>query len=339
MGSYSVCCVMSKLSIPHGRVKLIPIKKQKHPYYGCSSEYYPYCLPLTGEYDTYGGIENIERDINVEIIERYFGIPIEDFAAAVTNNVSDPYRHVCYKGLLTEDIQALSMPDFFRKIGYQEAGFGNTGPIYRAPYGEIRKDEKGDYEISFFPSFLSADVKNLLRDMEFDPKGTILRLHYNFTGEYLLVRDQRRVEELLSLEPMYVLDEVYEKFSQKSEEEIASEVKVTSANIKRIIDFYDSASEFLKITNEPIYEVSTQGFMRIFKDSEALGTVYWEAINLAKPQIFKLFAIFGTFVDNMVRTNTRFMPSYQGTQDGDCEAELKLHKLACEIIEKRRKNK
>jgi len=42
-------------------------------------DYKLWCLPILGEYDTYGRLENIVRDDNVEHIERYLGIPIEEF--------------------------------------------------------------------------------------------------------------------------------------------------------------------------------------------------------------------------------------------------------------------
>ena len=35
-------------------------------------------FPIKGEYNDYGGIENVEKDANVEAIEKYFKLPVED---------------------------------------------------------------------------------------------------------------------------------------------------------------------------------------------------------------------------------------------------------------------
>ena len=44
----------------------------------------PLCLPIFGEYDDYGSIENITRDDNVEYIENLFGIDIDSIVKSIT---------------------------------------------------------------------------------------------------------------------------------------------------------------------------------------------------------------------------------------------------------------
>lgn len=82
MGSWSVYCGLSRISITSGnKCVLLPIKKAR------LGEYLPYmpaCLPIFGEYDDYGGIENIEKNANTELIERYFNCTIEDFCQYFT---------------------------------------------------------------------------------------------------------------------------------------------------------------------------------------------------------------------------------------------------------------
>lgn len=91
MGSYNVCCSISGISIDEGvKVAYIPLEVSRFPnkigdgnniliYKHCF--YTPVTLPVFGIYDSYGGVEDIERDYNVEIIERYFKRKIEDIVS------------------------------------------------------------------------------------------------------------------------------------------------------------------------------------------------------------------------------------------------------------------
>lgn len=78
MGSWSVSCGISNIAITAGhKCVLLPLKENRMNEYG---GFLPACLPIFGEYDDYGGIENIEKDDNTEFIEAHLGISIEDLA-------------------------------------------------------------------------------------------------------------------------------------------------------------------------------------------------------------------------------------------------------------------
>jgi hypothetical protein len=48
----------------------------------------PLCLPIFGEYDDYGGVENIEEDTNSKAIEEFFGLPLADIITCVVGGES-----------------------------------------------------------------------------------------------------------------------------------------------------------------------------------------------------------------------------------------------------------
>lgn len=87
MGSYNVACSISKISIGYGtNIVYIPLEVNRFSYEigdGNNSLIHPWCfyspvtLPIFGQYDDYGGIENIIRDENVEYIENFFKCKIE----------------------------------------------------------------------------------------------------------------------------------------------------------------------------------------------------------------------------------------------------------------------
>lgn len=76
MGSWSVNCGISNIAITSGnKCVLLPIKEARSE----ERKYQPATLPIFGEYDDYGGIENIEKNENTELIEKHFCISIEEF--------------------------------------------------------------------------------------------------------------------------------------------------------------------------------------------------------------------------------------------------------------------
>lgn len=78
MGSWSVYCGISRITIRSGqRCVLLPLKKSTINDY---IPYLPATLPIFGEYDDYGGIENIEENENTKMIEKHFNCTIHDFA-------------------------------------------------------------------------------------------------------------------------------------------------------------------------------------------------------------------------------------------------------------------
>jgi len=81
MGSWSVYCGLSNITITSGQeCVFLPLKK---PPVG-NFPYIPATLPIFGEYDDYGGIENIQSDKNTELIEKHFNCTIHDFCYFLT---------------------------------------------------------------------------------------------------------------------------------------------------------------------------------------------------------------------------------------------------------------
>jgi len=82
MGSFSVYCSISNISITSGqKCVLLPLKKRKD--YETYLPYLPATLPIFGEYDDYGSIEQIEKDKNTELIEEHFGVSIDEFTSFI----------------------------------------------------------------------------------------------------------------------------------------------------------------------------------------------------------------------------------------------------------------
>ena len=83
MGSWSVYCGISQIAITAGQeCVFLPLKKNAR-----GNSYLPYIpatLPIFGEYDDYGGIENIIKDDNTKFIEKHFKCKIDAFCTFFT---------------------------------------------------------------------------------------------------------------------------------------------------------------------------------------------------------------------------------------------------------------
>lgn len=85
MGSSSVYCNFSKITITSGDdCVLIPLLKSKNGNGIAHTNYHLFSLPIFGKYNDYQSIEKIEPSESNLIIEKYFGISIQDFCYKIT---------------------------------------------------------------------------------------------------------------------------------------------------------------------------------------------------------------------------------------------------------------
>jgi hypothetical protein len=79
MGHWSIYCGISQIAISSGNAcVLLPLKKTTD--YMDNRPYTPATLPIFGNYNDYGCLENIEENPNTKLIEEHFGITIQEFA-------------------------------------------------------------------------------------------------------------------------------------------------------------------------------------------------------------------------------------------------------------------
>jgi len=108
MGHYSHTCKLSGLPITGNTpVVLFPLIPNRERFdnsedslakygttYQCSNDgmnlqYYPIWFPIKGDYDEYGGIENIIEDDNTKALEEYYDLKIQDICNVLTSGRKD----------------------------------------------------------------------------------------------------------------------------------------------------------------------------------------------------------------------------------------------------------
>ena len=95
MGSFSVACNLTGISMYTDNALWIPLLRSradiptgdKMLFYS-TALYTPIAAPVFGTLDSYGNLENIERNANVNALENYFQISIDDLIS--DNDAADP---------------------------------------------------------------------------------------------------------------------------------------------------------------------------------------------------------------------------------------------------------
>ena len=133
MGSWSVYCGISRITITSGRecVFLPLIENKTHQGY---DKYIPATLPIFGEYNDYGGIENIVQDKNVKLIEKIYNCSIDDFCAFLTDvrrdygdDYSDWHGKENLKELENFKYMWIDREVWNYLVSYHPNGYGRTG--------------------------------------------------------------------------------------------------------------------------------------------------------------------------------------------------------------------
>ena len=83
MGCWSVYCGLSNITISAGQ-KAVLLALKKNETHDTYQHNLPYSLPIYGEYNDYGGIENIEKNFNTNLIEEVYDCSIEEFCENLT---------------------------------------------------------------------------------------------------------------------------------------------------------------------------------------------------------------------------------------------------------------
>ena len=354
MGCFSVCCSMSKMTINAGdKVLLIPLipvgPAGGYMYLSTMDLFMPFCLPIVGTYDDYGSIENIEKNINTEMLEKYFNLSIEDIVSVVTDPRSD-----LYDSLSSTSQAYLQNPEWLSKeypfekllqeVGYKQNGSNAYGNIYRTDYAEIAKDENGEYKVTLFANdkykYDRDHVIDYFTDLNcWQRNRNLLQLHLAITGEYVGVKDIEKYKLLSSLGGMFVLYDVFEAFSKQNEDELTSMMQGIDkavSNYQETMEIYNKVPEIsISASMDRMYLLGNTHAFYPFRDNEYFLDVYKDIILNKNLSFFEFACKFYEFNIGMYKTNTMYTPMFQGTQCGDEEAELKLHSLCCDILKER----
>lgn len=357
MGSFNVAATMSKISLNAGdKVVFIPLLPRDYGYKkepnviigpqsmvvsndGAPAYYTPSFLPIFGEYNDYGSIEDIERDKNVDYIEKYFGITIEDFMEAVTRNWC---RDDMPEGMFEEREDELkSMSGMFEHREIYDK-MVQAGSDENSAYKELRLSSEILEEFGF-----KIKDSTVFTDPRYD-------LHYEHEkmpqivitsdGKYGQLYDRKTKKELPGMYSMYYLDKLLlENYNIQLNEivlidtykntnkfwyEIKSAIQEIKKRLKERQEILDKKDSMIP---EDFVHALTLGDMGM-ADSNGLIRYFPELKYAFCDNHLEALADLFCFNSMMYRTNTMYIPAMNGPQFGDHYSSKKLYEASLKIV-------
>jgi len=233
MGHFSMSCHLSGLPItgstpaclillkPSGMAKYVHPKNEYGTTHYISNEgtrvfYDPFAFPIRGKYDDYGGLE-VEADENTAILEKYFGLPIQDIIDVVTcNRKDDGYSDVLKKikkpvTYPSDWVKGEKHFEYYQRITGDKMPFGN-GNYPDSPGGKYRSYVDGK-KIEVSKEQYDADFK--LIHEQYARYQEWVKTNPDPEDDYNKPQYEEKYKELLGLSGMWVQRDFYEKLTDK----------------------------------------------------------------------------------------------------------------------------
>lgn len=269
MGHFSHCCKLSGVPITGGEpVVLIVMKPSTNMYenseeklrnfgttYMCSNEgtrlkYNPIWFPIYGNYDDYGGIENIVKDDNTTILEKYYDLTIEQLCAIITSGRKDDGYD-----------EALDII----KIPVEKPEWQNEGEKHFDAYQRINNDPM-PFGNGMYPDVSGKTIKQwqekgydgwtVIRDgkrvkvtkEEYDADFKLIHEHYarykewkkefpDYEDDHRKPQYQEKYKELLTYSGMWVHRTVFERLTETPKLDKCDNIKLGTVGFLQSVGF------------------------------------------------------------------------------------------------------
>lgn len=378
MGSFSVSCGLSSLPIyPGDKVGFMLLTEPKHKDWPMASYtrshalYLPLFAPVYGEYNDYGGIENIVRTKSVTMLEEMFGTDIETIIGHATDggSIYGSNGYIKNHGI-NPDLEwgkfGVPIKDDLLAFGFRQVG--EQVYFFEEFFVSINKRLTNEA----LPGFYSYDFTIDKVDGEgTKPVGTIpnvtdidqfLGRFAELTGVYPGAKPEmyESLALLRKLSGMFFLKKVFKKVS----EHVVAVEKKENEDYPGLSTLDDDWTEMMEYGPKNVRDLKE--LAKKMKEDGCLDDKVKEALvwklqafdrstqrayqSIARTTSFplgKLGIILkdeeNTFLEVfamgsvMAGINRMFMPSYCGAQEGNLRASEVLLKVSTEILQKKKK--
>lgn len=365
MGSFNKIGFVSNLPIQSGdKTVLVFCTSNKHrrgdsdaASVYCDDIFTPVLLPIFGEYDDYGKIEEVERDVNVKYIEAFFGVDIDYLIEAVDDRMvgrynSDSYKvnkneeifkslafclehRLVYDNMASHKIQSWSHSEigmyWLEKLGWQSAGETND---VRYKYKWIHTDIK-DYYIA-----CDGNWSHLMKTKDNKELRDFSIFGSNFWGMYhpyqlYHIMQKLNVSTNITQEDMdkCMLDISYditgEYISEKMKSfagDAISELRYLLSEPSRWIKGISSISEILSNNQYKLSKLITK---IVSGNNQEVPELDVEELRLGLKENICDYIRFNSYLSAI---NGKYYPSNYGNQDISLDLHKKIHDVYNQII-------
>lgn len=350
MGSFSQNCKLSNLPITGGtKVALIPMlpeilfdnynkigTTQFISNNGPNVHFRPIWYPIKGEYDDYGGIENIIRDDNTEILENYYNLSIEKICGIITSNRKDDgYDDAlsCIKDKNEKD--EYGSPKYLER--YKELIRISGMWIHGEFYDELVKERSDDY----FDK-LDMGVPHLLVALGFKQTR-------KSKGRFNLVYEKDGVE--VFSDGNWLDGQIYSLKTLNEKVNIDLDKHSDKDKYEQLYDYVFSNYKLTKLIPTHLQYIIERAVLssgethfglgynidilnlKISKKKKTISALYLE--NLINGKLKKNMVDFFRFDSYMYATGKFYFPVGTSPQDGDLKSVKKVLNIANDIINRK----
>jgi hypothetical protein len=339
MGHFSYNCKLSNLPITDGtKVVLITMLPQiQFDNYnkigtthfisnnGPNSHFSPIWYPIKGEYNGYGGIENIIKDDNTEILEKYYDLTIEEICGVITSNRKDDGY----------DDNLDCIKDKSKKDEYGK-------PQYLDKYKKLIRISGMWIHGEFYDKLVNEKTGNYFDKLDMGIPHLLVALGFKQTrkgeGRFNLVFEKDGVEvfsdgnwldgqiySLKSLNEKVNID--LDKHQDKDRYEQLYDYVFSNYNLTSTIP-----TQLKYVINNALLANNNSLFGFSLEENKTLSSVYLE--NAINGKLRKNIVEFFRFDSYMYATGTFYFPVGTSPQDGDIESVRKVLNIANNIINK-----
>ena len=292
MGSFNVACSISNVSIGCGeKVAFIPLcinkymQKQdrlpvpEHMLIYPHALLNPFCLPIFGEYDDYGSIENIKEDANTKAIEEYIGMSIKAFLnccgcnRAPDNNFSNIFNYFASEEVkeAVSSYKIMFGGKFLETIGFKRLNIaGEAWYDYKhkdfpylikliAGYDMQIGQPWGHRILGIGFEMYNSDGEIVHTCSHYDPQGDLPKMYHQFTGYHIYIdkKYQSKISLLKNMSGMFVHGDIWDymcKIAGEHTYDGTTHAEEFEKLRQRLFDYANGKPQYIEVTAGTVEE-------------------------------------------------------------------------------------
>ena len=385
MGCFNVSCALSGLTIHAGNpcyfIPLIPDQYSKGRLpndvlivsnEGANAIFIPAFLPIKGEYNDYGRLENPEKNSNTELIEKTLNTTIEAFIDEPSEFKVSVEQFVLGNSVEEHHYEIVEVPlagCFVHQFAYDTAyqhtltktnylggqSFATTFPVGNfllewlgLPKPTILENTKERYKYVY--KIEGVDTHVIQSDGEFSHIAKVTQEGLKNVGSITNLHKFQKQWEKATGKPFTIPKEAYTIHSLNEDIDKARDILIKrqkakanmtdAENTLKELEGKGNASEedrqkLMSLIENLLYDTKYLGETTLFFRAFPCAPRYENLIAVDDPTIRKLFCELASLTRFMYFNSRMFMPTLSGPQSGDLQAEKALLEASIKFVNDR----